>query len=75
MVRQVTSYQASDGSLHGTAEQAARHEARLQLKQLGIFNEGTINAVMENAWALDRILRELTKEVDPPAEVAPDAIS
>lgn len=56
MVKQIHAWQAEDGSVHATEQQAATHDARCQIKSLGIFNEATLNAVLENAAVLHTAL-------------------
>lgn len=49
MVKEITAWQASDGSVHGTQRAAAEQDARVNLKALNLFNEATILAVIANA--------------------------
>lgn len=53
MVKEITAYQASDGTVFGSALAAAEHDAVLQLKKLDIFNHASALAVVEHA---DKVL-------------------
>lgn len=48
VVKEITAYQADDGTVHPTAFAAALHDGKSRLKKLGIFNEATINSVIEH---------------------------
>jgi hypothetical protein len=49
MVKQVTAWAADDGKMFATEREAALHDARENLKALGIFNEASINAICTRA--------------------------
>lgn len=64
MVTEVTAFAARDGSLHTTKRDAAEADARLALKVLGIFNEGTVAAVVQHADEIyDALLPLVSAEV------------
>lgn len=61
MVKEVPAFQAEDGSIHATRQEAVMADATAALKKLDIFNHGTILAVLGNAEALVDILRPVAK--------------
>ena len=67
MVRQITAFEAEDGTVHGTEFAAAQHDARKALSKLGIFNEGSVNAIIERRHEIHIVLDSLcaTEEVKP----------
>lgn len=69
MVKEITAFQADDGSVHATAWQAAQHDARTKIKSLGIFNEATMNAVLQHAIPLHEALT-IILDNQPPREKA-----
>lgn len=72
MVREVQAYAASDGTVFPTHGEAARHDAKIQLTNIGrdkggagVFNHPTIMAIIANAPAIADALNSL---LDEPAE-------
>ena len=56
MVTQIKAYQAEDGKVFASQDEALRHDAYNQLMALGIFNHATTVAVLDN---MDAVLRAL----------------
>lgn len=65
MVKSVTAYAADDGQVFPTEHQAARHDAQCAIKKLGVFNEATQLAVLENAQPIYNALAVLIKALPP----------
>jgi len=61
MVKEITAYEASDGTVFASALDAAKHDAVLQLKQLEIFNYASALAVVENSGKIIAALAPLAK--------------
>jgi hypothetical protein len=71
MVKAVTAFAADDGQVFTTETQAARHDTECALKKLGIFNEATRLAVLENAESIYHALGVYVKAL-PPKVLAQD---
>lgn len=67
MVEPVQAFMADDGSIHRTKLEAAKQDARTQLKKLNLFNEGTIIAVLDHAPELIAVLQPIADEEAPNA--------
>ena len=63
MVKKVTAFQSTDGKTFATYDEASRHDARMELVALGIFNEGTINAILSNVVGVANALKDYASEI------------
>lgn len=57
MAKQLTAWEANDGSLHRTRQDAADQDLRLALRDQG-FTEHTIEGIVSKRVVLIRLLRE-----------------
>lgn len=62
MVREVTSFEASDGSIHKTKLEALRHDALKRLGKLSIFNVASAQAIIAHAREVVEVLAPLVEE-------------
>lgn len=70
MVKQVTAFQAEDGKVFPTADEAARHDARMMLVGLNMFTEGTVAALLREPHKMAKIMTDLAAmipETEAPA--------
>lgn len=65
MVTQVKAFAAEDGTVFATVQAAAEHDAREQLKKLGIFNEASLTAVITHAKAIYNALAVVVMNEEP----------
>jgi hypothetical protein len=61
MVREVTAFQADDGTVFSNEQEALKHDALTKLKRFDIFNHASALAIANNARQLTEILAPLAE--------------
>lgn len=61
MVREVTAFQADDGTVFSNEQEALEHDALTKLKRFDIFNHASALAIVKNARQLTEILAPLAE--------------
>lgn len=59
MVREITSWEAEDGTIHRTQLEAAEHDAVEQLKKMDIFNHASALAIVKQCEHVLPILQQV----------------
>ena len=73
MVKSVTAWEADDGKVFPTEAEAVKHDARIKLVDLKLFNEGTTQALLTNPHEVAMILSDLARALPRTAESTSDA--
>lgn len=65
MPKEITAWEAEDGSVHATERLAAKHDAARHLTKLEIFNGATVNMMLERAEEIFNILKPIVYSAAP----------